>query len=212
MKSFGEVIRQARLERKITLSSLEKITKIKKEYLHAIEKQRWDKLPDYPVLQGFVRLIGHSLDVDEKKLVAFLRRDYPPKQLRVSPKPDISDKVSWMPRVTIFLGGLVVMAVVIAYLVYQYYSFVSPPTLTVDFPPDGFVVKGKISLEVRGETTQDATVSVNNQPFIVNQDGSFSGTIGVGPETKELDIVAKSRAGKETEIKRSIKVGIDGSN
>ena len=208
MKSFGEVIKETRLEHKFTLEDLEQTTKIKKEFLRAIESQRWDKLPDYPVLQGFVRLIGHSLDTDEKKLVAFLRRDYPPKQLRVSPRPDISNKVNWKPKLVVFLGAAASAIVVVGYLVYQYYSFVSPPALSIDFPPDGYEVHEK-SLSIKGKTSQDATVSVNNQPFIVDPDGAFSGTIGVAPETKELDIVAKSRAGKETTVKRNIVVMLE---
>lgn len=203
LKTFGQVIRESRLEKHFTLDDLETATKIRRNFLVAIEKENWGVLPEYPVLQGFVRSIGHALDTDENKLVAFLRRDYPPKQLPVNPKPDIEKKVRWSPRLTFVLGVLAIMLVVVGYLVYQYSVFVSPPNLVVDNPPDNFVTP-ELKVTVSGKTSSDATVTVNSQPFVVESDGKFAGEIEITPETNSLEIKATSRAGRASTLTRKI--------
>lgn len=203
MKSFGQIVSEERINKKLTLDTLSQITKIKREFLVAIEREKWDTLPDYPVLQGFVKSIGHALDVDENKLVAFLRRDYPPKALPVSPKPDVGDKFKWTPRMTFVVGVLALILVVSGYLFYQYNRFVSPPNLTVDSPSENSVVK-EAKLKVSGSTSSDATVIVNNQPFLVDEKGKFEGEIEISNSTHEVEVKSTSRADKETKIIRKI--------
>lgn len=78
MISIGNYLKEARLKKKYSLAHVEGITKIKREFLEAIESQEWNKLPAFPVVSGFVKSIAKSLDLDEIQVVAFLRRDYPP--------------------------------------------------------------------------------------------------------------------------------------
>lgn len=203
MKSLGSIIKDTRLKKEMSLEMLEDATKIKKQFLSAIETQKWESLPDYPVLQGFVRLIGHALDIDENKLIAFLRRDYPPKQLRVSPKPDLVEKWKWTPRLTFVFGALFVFLILAGYLVYQYINFVRPPRLIITAPEENAKVIDNF-IVVSGETADDAVVRVNNQPFVVDANGHFSGEIEVSKDTSEIEVKATSRTGKETLIRRRI--------
>lgn len=207
MKSLGQVIKEARLSKNFSVSQLSESTKIKSSFLEAIEKNRWASLPEFPVLQGFIRSIGHTLDVDENKLVAVLRRDYPPKHLPINPKPDVKSKFTWGPRLTFVLGTLLVLFLIAGYLVYQYFMFVSPPHLEISKPIDSEVVKD-FEIEVSGKTTQDATIKVNSQPFVVDPEGNFSGQIEITGETREIEVVATSRAGRETTIRRKIQVDL----
>lgn len=208
MKSVGQIIKDTRLRKNLTIDDLERITKIKRSFLVSLEKQNWAALPNYSVLQGFVRLVGHALDEDENRLVAFLRRDYPPQNLPVNPKPDIADKFRWTPKMTFFLGLIFLVLVIVGYLAYQYFLFITPPKLVIDIPPEGFKAENTI-IQISGRTSQDATVKVNNQPFIVDKEGKFSGEIVVTPETREIEIKATSRPGKETTVKRNIEVKLD---
>lgn len=203
MKTFGQVIKEVRKNHGLTLTDLERETKIKRNFLEALEKQKWDKLPNYPVVAGFVRSIGHVLDVDDNKLIAFLRRDYPPKALPINPKPDIKEKFTWGPKLTFALGVLAVVLIVSGYLTYQYVEFVNPPKLTIDNPRESIVIE-KAMVYVSGSTAADATVKVNNQPLVVDEEGKFEGTIDITPETGEIVVTARSRAGKETTVRRKI--------
>ena len=204
MKNIGAIIKEARMRKKLSLSRLEKEIKIKKNFLQAIEKNEWASLPDFPVLAGFVKNISRVLSLDEEKTLAVLRRDYPPKVLAINPKPDISDNFVWSPKLTFLVGIIVVVMLVLGYLAFQYFHFISPPTLTVSEPKENQIVSQN-NLVVSGKTDTDATVSVNNQPTIVDADGKFTTTIEINDKTTEIDIKAISRSRKETVVKVKIK-------
>lgn len=204
MKTASEVIKEARLRKKISLSRLESETKIKKEFLQAIEEGEWNKLPDFPVLTGFVKNIADFLDINQNRLAATLRRDYPPKKLVINPKPDVNEAFTWTPKLTFYVGAAAVGIFIFGYLIFQYARFVRPPTLSVVAPQEGMIVTDP-KVEIIGRTDPDTAVKVNNQPIFVNEDGAFSAEIEIYGGTTEIVIAAVSRTGKETVVRRTIK-------
>lgn len=205
MHTVSSYLREEREKKKYSYPWLEDKTKIKKAFLVAIENGNWNTLPEFPVLIGFVRNIATTLGADANKAVALLRRDYPPKQLKINPKPDVSKDFSWGPKATFLLGVSVIILLVFGYLTYQYITFTRPPYLEVISPQENEVLKqGKII--VSGKTVFDATVIVNNQSVLVSEDGTFGADLEVNINTKEIKVVAASRAGKETIVMRNIKV------
>ena len=205
MRTIGEVLKEARVKRKLTFTYLEEETKIKKEFIAAIEKEDWEKLPEYPVVNGFVRSLAQVLKIDVKGTLAKLRRDYPPKSLSINPKPDVSPKNLWSPKVTFLAAVAVFTLIILSYLGYQYIDFISPPSLEVIVPNEEEVVKHPLLL-VSGKTEPEAVIKVNNQPVIVEEDGMFYAEIEIFEETSEIEVKAISRSGKETTVRRNIKV------
>jgi len=61
-------------------------------------------------------------------------------------------------------------------------------------------------VKISGETDKDASIKVNNQPILVSEEGTFSGTVEIFEGTMEIDVRAISRSGKETQIVRKIQV------
>jgi cytoskeletal protein RodZ len=208
MKTIGLIIKEARARKKLSFSKLEKEIKIKKNFLQAIEKEEWNNLPEFPVVMGFVKNISQAVGLDEEKTVAVLRRDYPPKSLAINPKPDISKTFIWSPKLTFLVGIIVVLMIVLGYLAFQYFRFVSPPSLSVSEPKENQVVTEKM-LEVSGKTDTDATIKVDNQPAIVDADGNFKTTIEINDKTVEIEVIAVSRSGKESTVRRTIKVRLN---
>lgn len=197
MRSLGETIKDRRKEMGFSRSDLEHETKIKKDFLESIENGAWERLPEFPVVQGFVRSIAHVLDMDEQLVIALLRRDYPKKTVTVAPKPDVKNKFIWSPKWTLFAGALVVMLGIALYLGYQYKQFVSPPPLTILRPQKEEVITS-FMYTVEGQTTPDASVHVNNQPALIDETGKFTTEIEVSKDMKEITVKAVSRSGKET--------------
>ncbi|OGM20086.1 hypothetical protein A2714_01510 [Candidatus Woesebacteria bacterium RIFCSPHIGHO2_01_FULL_38_9] len=204
MKSIGHLIKEARAKKKLSKENLEKLTKIKKDFIEKLEGDKWDSLPEYPVVVGFVKNIAKALNLNEEHLLAFLRRDYPPRALPVNPKPDISEKFTWNPRLTFITGVVLTIAFIIGYLLFQYRAFIQPPVLTVETPTEGQVISEEV-IDVRGKTDPDATVAVNNQPALIEENGEFVAEIEIFEGTQEIIVVARSRSGKETVIRRNIK-------
>ena len=204
MRTIGVLLKEARGRKRYSLEYLAQLTKIKKDFIERIENEDWASLPDFTVVTGFVKSVSKSLDLEERNTVALLRRDYPPKTLHINPKPDVSDKFVWSPRLTFLVGAALVIALVLGYLGFQYVRFVSPPPLSVERPREGEVVKER-SLSVLGKTSSDATVKVNNQQALVSDEGEFEAEIEIFEGTSEVIIQAISRAGKETTVHRKIK-------
>ena len=205
MKTIGEILKDARVEKKFTLSQLENITKIKSDFIGYIEKGNWDSLPPFPTVLGFVKSIATSLSIDKDMATAVLKRDYPPKKLRISPKPDVVNKTSWSPKMTFIVGVTSIMLVLLGYLTIQYVRFISPPKLFIESPKDQQIILNG-SVDVFGETDLDAKIMVNNQPVEITLDGKFSVNLNVVPETHEIVVTASSRSGKITTVRRTINV------
>ncbi len=205
MRTIGQTLKDARIRKNYSLKKLEEITRIKSNFIGLIEKEKWGALPPFPTILGFVKSLASPLGISENVAVAFLKRDYPPKALNINPKPDIASGFIWSPKLTFAVGIALAILLVFGYLAFQYIGFISPPRLTVDSPKENQLVdRGNVM--VFGSTEPDAKITVNNQPVLVDADGKFTVSINVAAETKEITIKAISRSGKETAIRRTIKV------
>lgn len=205
MNTIGQVIKSARVKKKLSLKKLEEITKIKASFIDNIELENWGALPTFTTVLGFVKSLSTALKIDPVVMVAILKRDYPPKKINITPKPDVFSKFTWSPKLTFIVGIVLVLFVILGYLGFQYIKFVSPPELNVDSPKENQVVTTN-SVTVFGSTDSDVKITVNNQPVLVDDDGNFSVNIGISSTTKEIDIIATSRSGKINEVKRKIVV------
>lgn len=203
MKTIGQILKDARVSKNYSLGYIERVTKIKRSFVEAIEEENWEGLPAFPTILGFVKSLAILLEIDDKMAVAVLKRDYPPKKLNISPKPDMIRKFSWSPKLTFIFGTAAILIVVFGYLAFQYSQFISPPYLNVDSPKEDQVINGK-SVIVFGSTELDAKITVNNQPVLIDENGKFSVSIAVTFETHEIMIKAISRSGKTTTISRKI--------
>jgi len=208
MKTVGKLLMDARTKKKYSRERLEKETKIKKEFIEFIEKEKWDDLPDFPVVAGFVSSISQVLGVNEKRIKAVLRRDYPPRTLPVNPNPDLSEKFAWSPKITFIVVSSLVTVIILGYLIFQYSRFINPPQLSIFQPIENLIVDDNL-VKVVGRTDQDATIKVNNQPVLVDDQGNFSVEIEISEETKEIFVEAVSRSGKVTKESRMIETRLE---
>jgi cytoskeletal protein RodZ len=208
MKTIGQIINTARVSKSISIKKLEDVTKIKAEFIESIEKEKWNSLPTFSIILGFVKTLSAALDVDQKMSVAVLKRDYPPKKLNINPKPDVSSRFAWNPKFTFAIGIVTIVLVILGYLGFQYKRFVSPPSLTVDSPKEDQVISGD-SVLVFGSTDSDVKLTINDQPVLTDDNGKFSTSIGITNTTNQINIVATSRSGKVTTISRKIEVQLN---
>ena len=204
MNTIGSLLKDARVRKRFSLAKLETETKIKKDFIQAVEEENWQALPDYSVVVGFVKNVANYLGVKERSAVALLRRDYPPQKLSINPKPDVSKQFIWSPKLTFLVGVGIVIALILGYLGFQYAGFISPPPLSLTQPQEGQVVVG-VSVTVSGKTNPEATVKANNQPILVSEDGTFSAEVEIFKGTSDIVGTATSRSGKQTTLRRNIK-------
>jgi cytoskeletal protein RodZ len=208
MRSVGSFLKDARLSKKYRRLELSEKSRIKIHFIRAIEEEKWDDLPEFPVVVGFVKNLASLLGVDQQQAVALLKRDYPPHETEVNPRPDVARGFRWSPRLTFGVCALVVTVVGAGYLAFVYARFVRPPSVFVEAPSDGEKVIGG-ELKVVGKVSPGAGVRVNDQPAELDEDGHFETEIVVSEATKEVVVKAVSRSGKEREVRVPIVVEME---
>lgn len=208
MVSAGELLRTERRNRHLSLSDVEKATKIKASFLAAIERGEYQKLPSSAYAQGFVRNYAEYLDLPVRDILARFRREFDTKkEVKVLPEGFARGdtltgrKVRVRRRVLAFFG-IIVLA--IGFLLYQFRFAVLNPPLDVLTPKETAVTSQHIT--VTGSTEPNATVTVNDQPVTIDSNGKFMKRITLfeGPTT--IIVKAKSRFGKESVIERHVEV------
>ncbi|BFQ94826.1 helix-turn-helix domain-containing protein [Enterococcus cecorum] len=67
---IGATLREARLNKKISLDELQQMTKIQKRYLEALEQGAFDRLPGDYYVRTFIRQYAQAVGINGEKLVA----------------------------------------------------------------------------------------------------------------------------------------------
>ena len=74
---LGDLLREARLSRALTLADVERDTRINREYLDALEHERYEVLPAPVYARGFLRSYARHLGLDVDETYSLLPADLP---------------------------------------------------------------------------------------------------------------------------------------
>lgn len=210
MRTIGEILRKARLEKKLTLEDIERNLRIRKKYLSALEENAWDKLPALPYIKGFLRNYSAHLGLLPEEMVAIFRRQFRQQEKAGLLPEGIIDPLN-KPLLNITpqtaTAFIVIASIVLffSYLFLQYKAYVSPPNLTLIKPQEGEVIASE-TVQVVGQTDSDAVVSINNQKIALSQNGEFSTNLSLAPGVNTISIEATSKHGKKRTTTRTIQV------
>ncbi|AEE96738.1 helix-turn-helix domain-containing protein [Mahella australiensis] len=69
MDEIGEILKQARINKNMTIQDVHEITKIMPRYLRAIEEGQWDLLPGTVYTRGYIRSYAEAVGVDGDYLI-----------------------------------------------------------------------------------------------------------------------------------------------
>jgi cytoskeleton protein RodZ len=76
MPEIGEMLREARMRKRIDMTEVESATKIRGKYLRALENEEWDLLPGPTFVKTFLRTYAEYLGLDPRLLVEEYRQRY----------------------------------------------------------------------------------------------------------------------------------------
>ncbi len=208
MLKIGQRLQGIRIKKGLSVDEIAKEIKIKPQFLTAIEKGEYEKLPSIAYAQGFVRNYADYLGLPKSETTALFKRDFDEnKNLKVLPDGLSGNTegfhVSWARIRQIFLG-LILVLIVLGFVVFQYRSFFFAPSLSITSPKDEMVEAGDI--KVAGITDSAATVLINGEQVSVAEDGKFVKGVTLFPGTAEIVVKSTNRLGKQTTITKRIKV------
>ena len=199
---------EARNKKEISLEEAEKATKIRKKILQDLEKGNWNYLPA-TFTKGLLKNYAAFLSLDEKRILAFFRREYDEKRTAQITKPPQKQGMSFRLTPAIVTGLLLagVVFVILFYLFFQYRSFTAPPLLEIQEPKEG-AKTSFFEVNVIGRTWEDATLKINGKQVQVSPGGTFSITVSLKEGANTLTITSANRFGKISTVKRTLVVEI----
>lgn len=209
MIKAGEKFREKRLEKKLSLEDVSESTKIKTQFLEAIENGEYDKLPSASYAYGFVRNYARFLDMNEKETLALFRREFDEeKALKVLPQGLTQTRefpiYKFKLKRTLFFVFLV-FAVLLFYILFQYRDALINPSLHISSPLENAVVSST-AVTVIGKTDPNATVYIGGSAVSVNTNGIFTKTINVFPGKTVISVKAVNSFGRQTVVNTDILV------
>lgn len=207
MVRVGQKLYETRIHKSLTLEEIAQSTKIRPEFLTAIEKGEYNKLPSPAYAQGFVRNYASFLGLSQKEILALFRREFDEKKAFKVLPDGMTQNDFPLTRVRIQQSFFVIALagiVLLGYLGFQYRSMFFPPMLVVNSPKQNAQTKDEVT--VSGKTDPNATVLINNEPVLPNTNGEFTKNLTLFPGKTSITLKAKNRFGKETVLERIIDV------
>src|SRR2546425_243227 len=123
MSPLGETLQRARLSRGITFEEAERVTRISRKYLEALELENFSILPAPVFARGFLRSYADYLGLDAADLLPFFPVGHVDEP-SLEPLPEVSDPRTWNMSSLMAVGvmGFLILLVVLLYTVGREHS------------------------------------------------------------------------------------------
>ena len=206
MKTAGDLLKEKRLLKELSLETVSAKTKIKLEYLAAIENSDFAALPSSTFAKGFLRNYATFLYLIADTIVAMFRRDFTQNDKGEIIPRGMVKPVGSKPRfitVSLILTSLATLAF-LGFLALQLISWWSLPKLKIIQPQNGDTYGEKVT--VKGTADKDASVAINGQKVILDQNGGFSLDLILSAGTQSVLVEATNRQGKSTTQNRTFTI------
>lgn len=209
MKKVGEILKEARIKKKLSLEEVEKLTRIRVKYLQAIEENNFKELPQGTTVKGFIKNYSQVVGLDPQSVLAVFRRDFMEDHKGLIIPRGITDpmeksKVYWTPKMTTYLFGVFFFVLFLSLMTKLFWIFFSPPKITIIFPPEGEIFS-KNEVEVVGRVSKDASLYVNGEIVDVSEKGEFRKKIFLSEGENEIIFEAFNRRKQNSKIIRKVK-------
>lgn len=200
MRKISDILRSTREEKGLTLDEIERETKIKKEFLDAIEKGNFNSLPSESYAQGFVKNYAKHLGIPTSLALPLFRREYNAKHA-VNIVPEFRRTQHKFNRrflsAKTFLIGVAIL-VIGGYIFIQYSSLIFAPSLVVMTPTNGQSLSTNV-VSVTGKTDPYATVTIRGEDVYIDLQGKFQKSVYLFSGEEKIKVIAKNRFGKQSE-------------
>ena len=206
MKTVGELLSQSRQQQGLSLQEVAQTIKIKPDYLVALEKNQFDRLPHPAFTKGFLRKYATFLSLNPETVLAMFRRDFVEDQTGHILPRSLVKPVKPPPRFFSFSYLLLFLALVsfLSFLGYQLYKYTSLPKLVLTQPLEDEVYTSPVP--IKGKTDPGNTLKVNQQEIFVDDQGNFFFELNLPIGRQTLTVIAINPQGKTRSLQRTFQV------
>ncbi|MBI4652780.1 helix-turn-helix domain-containing protein [Candidatus Kuenenbacteria bacterium] len=206
-ETLGEKFKKAREEKQMDLSKIEEMTKIQIQYLIAIEKGDYQKIPGEIYLKNFLKLYAKTLNLNPEEILKLYQEEQKILPLTFFLKKKVRGKIRLLFISNIFKKSLigVFLIILLFYIVFEVKNIISPPKLIIQEPSDNLVIS-ESTIRVIGKTDINANVTINNQEIFKNSDGGFNKIINLQSGLNLITISAQKKHSREIIKYRKIMV------
>ncbi|MFH0979849.1 MAG: helix-turn-helix domain-containing protein [Candidatus Roizmanbacteria bacterium] len=180
---------------------MKKKIKVREKYLRAIEENNWDFFSSKIYITGILKNYSRLLGLDEKKVLAFFRRDYEKKD-EVKFKRKVSQQyLTPETRQVLRRGFIIIFLFFIFYFGYQLKLYFVPPRLTILSPKiTSFFREDRV--KIIGRTEKDAMVVIAEERVYQNKDGVFEYNFPLHDGENKLIIELTGANGRKAKIEK----------
>lgn len=206
-QTLGDKLRALRRGQAVSMEMMERATHVQRRYLEALERGRYEELPEPLYTRNFIRAYARVLQADEEYFLELYSEECGRCDL-VEPMRTPRQKVRksrffvWNRFMKVGVLSFIALAVV-GYLGWQIHSVMSPPQVVLLSPSDASITTNAM-VEVEGVVEGEATVYVNGQQVVVNQDQTFEALVDLDRGLNVITIEAERRYSRRAVLERRV--------
>jgi transcriptional regulator with XRE-family HTH domain len=200
-ETLGEKLRALRRTQAVSLPMLEEKTRIQKRYLEALERGRYDELPEPLYTRNFLRAYARAMGADEAYFLELYEEEVGQMDLlgphRLPRMRVRKGRFFVFSRVTAAVSVLLPALAIVAYLLWQTSSLLRPPEIVILTPDDGSAVQTAL-LPIEGYVTDsDVTVTINGETVVIDESLHFETDVDLTRGLNVVTVQAKRRYSRE---------------
>ncbi len=202
MLSVGTILKKEREKRGLLLIDIEKQIKVREKYLKAIEEEDWNFFSSKIYITGILKNYSRILNLDEKKVLAFFRRDYEKKE-EVKFKKKVTSAYLTSETKKFLKIGLIILCLFFAgYFIFQLKIYFSPPSYKLLSPKiSNFTIEK--SIKIVGKTDRDTAIVIAGERIYQNKEGIFTYEYSLNEGKNKLTINLTGANGKKTTVEKT---------
>ncbi len=194
----GSILSEARIARGLSCLEISKILKLPSHYLEAMEAGNWQVLPTGAYRKFFIRQYANFLAVSAEPLLRKVSNG----KIKHQPGEALADQATrhfpWRTRALYAAGSLFLI-----YLVWAGWTTFWPPQLNLVNPSQDFTTTSA-SVTVAGRSRAGTTITINNAPVGVSEDGNFVAQIPLITGINTITVSATKSLGRKVSVVRQV--------
>lgn len=197
MLTVGEILKKERESKQLDLLQIEKDIRIRRKFLKAIEENDFSIFSSKVYIIGVIRAYSNYLGLDDKRILAFFRRDYGRNEEVKFKKKVASDYLTPQTKRLVSAGLIGVIFLFSLYFGYQLKLYLSPPSFTLLSPKKTSNIR-QDRVQIIGKTEKEAQITIFGEKIFPNNNGIFEYDLPLKKGVNNLKIEIWGANGKKS--------------